>query len=356
MGTAQDDFERILERCSARLAEIDLEVPDLELSAPPRQARLSDALKAPAPPKPPPPPPPRPAPPAAAPKAAPPEEEDEVFPPRGRRDAMPPPPAPSRRLTPAPARAPWKPRVTPAGWAAAGAAAAVALGLWLTRESARSADFALDSGDALAVREDKGDLLVAQGAGLLVLSQDGRELGRAALDAAVAGMSWSNGSLWSTDGVTPAVIERRDGVHPTAFRLNHVPSDLYATERYLWTAQKGEHAIRQYLISRSMLGVVLQPIDRYDLPGIDPDAFAVDSSDVLWVLDVAARRLWRLRPLNGVYKPADYAPLTPVIGADGGMKDLSIKNGSVWLLSKPAGGGQVHVLRLPVNRFEWTPV
>ena len=376
----QDDFEQLLERCSERLSEITLSVAALE-GGPPRQTPVYSLAPAVPPPKasaPPPvipdaappapapaalPEPPRAAPFAPSPKPAVEEDaEDDVFPPARVRARTPPPSVPLWRARPAPTPTPAPvPQPAPSGRlgtavaAAAALAAAAAFGVWLTRRPAADLDIEVGDADAMAVRPEKGDVLVAEGKELVDFSHDGRTLERRPLDAPIDSLCWSQGSLWSADGRTASVVERDEGGRTTVFRLNHVPGALYVNGRYLWTADKGGHALHQFLISRSILGAILQPIDSYELNELSPEGFTLDEAGTLWLADGPTRRLFRLRLENGSFKRLASAPLSPFVGPQGNLQDLTIDQDAVWILAKPAGSRKAVLRRISIGRFDWTP-
>ncbi len=366
MAKVEDEFELLLNRCRESLGEISLRLPDLEAGAPPCPPALR--LEPEPPPLPPPPlltaveepfpgPPTagRPAPPPA-PDLPPPAEDEpeiEVFPPPAGEAGVSadletprPTPTPSSRSNPR-----WGMGAA-AGAAAAVAAAAAAAGVWWTRRPAPELALSIDPAQAMAVLPD--GLEVAEGRELVRLSRDGRLLGRAPLDGPVASLRWDDGSLWSVDGLRPEVVERRDGQRPTVFHLNHVPTALFVKGKYLWTVDGSAHALHQFLISRSILGVLLQPLDLYDLGRLTPETFAVDDDGTLWVVDAAGRRLHRLTLAGGAYRSAASAPLSTIVGPQGPIRSLSLEGNAVWLLTSPADGGRATLRRIPLNRLNWT--
>lgn len=355
---SEDEFDALLRRCTQRLSEITLKVPSLERAdAPRRPARLS--LDPAAEPREPAavltPPPEKPAPKPAPLEAH--EEEVEVFPPVRYRPAETPRPALPRVQAPAAppvtAPPPVRRRLAAPAAAAALALALVALGVWSSRR-APELTIPLDGADAMAVRPESGDVLVARGAEVTTVAPDGRITGRRTLEGAVAGLAWTPGSLWSVDGTSPEVTERRDGERPTVFHLNHVPSAVFARGQNLWTQERGGRAIHQYLVSRSILGALLQPLDLLEIPGIAPEAFAFDEAGALWVVDGQTRSLYELRAVRGAYKPVRSAALSPLLGPSGFIHGLTIDAGAVWLLSRPAGGASV-LRRIPFSRLNWNP-
>jgi len=367
---AQDEFDRLLERCTERLAEISLDIPALEDGAPrPAVYTLEPPRAKPAPPPAPPPEPPRPAPPPRLPETAAartpepppaPSAEPEVFPPAPAAAAAAPVEwhsRPPRTPPPAPAAAPV---AAPRGYgraAVAAAAAALAAGgayaVWALRRPAPDLDIEVGGADAMAVRPEKGDILVAQGRDLVDLSRSGRALGRQPLDAAVDTMCWDQGALWTADGRSPSVVERGEDGKTTFFSLNHVPAAIYAKDRYLWTAERGGGGLHQFLISRSILGAMLQPIDSFALGGLSPESFTLDDAGTLWLADGPTRRLYRLRLENGSYKRISSAPLSPVVGPEGKLRDLTVDGDAVWLLAEHAGGGAA-LRRIAVSRLDWS--
>jgi hypothetical protein len=374
-----DEFEVLLERCRENLSEINLRIPTLESSAP-RQAVYSLTSPPAAPPVLPPPPPP---PPPVA--AAPPEpvsrrepdpvpeikpkpavveerEEQEIFPPLHARQRTPPPSVPLWSVPPPSVSvpAPEPESVMPGRRAATATAAAFAVaigtfGVWLARRPAPDLDLEVGAADAMALRPEKGDILVAEGKELVDLDRKGRTLERRPLeDAPVESLRWEQGSLWSTDGRTASVIERADGGRTTTFRLNHIPSSIFVKENYIWTSEKGGQVLHEFLISRSILGALLQPLDSFDLNGLSPETFTFDDAGALWLVDEPTRRLYRLRLENGSYKRTASAPLSPFVGPQGELRSLSVEGGTVWILSQ-ASGGRSSLRRIAVSRFDWTP-
>lgn len=380
----KDEFELLLERCRENLSGITLSIPTIEKDAP-RPPTLYSLEPPAAPPKaaepaafhlPPKPPeairpeaPPPPAEPEPAPEPDPEptrpvaeERETDVFPPVYAAPQTPPPSAQLWRVQP-PAPAESSDRRRPElsarngrrAAAAAVVAAAGAAGLWLARRPAADLRIEVGDADAMAVRPEKDDLLVAEGKELLDLSRDGRTLGRKPLDAPVDSLCWEHGSLWSADGRTASVVEHADDGRSTVFTLNHVPGALYLKDKYLWTAEKGGSVIHQFLISRSILGALLQPLDSYQLSGLFPAAFAIDEAGFLWIADQPTRRLVRLRFENGSYKQVASAPLSPFLGPEGKLRDLTIEGGAVWILTQQGNAGRSFLRRIVLTHLDWTP-
>ena len=119
--------------------------------------------------------------------------------------------------------------------------------------------------------------------------------------------------------------------------------------------EKGGHSLHQFLISRSILGAILQPIDSFELAGRSPDSFTIDDDGTLWIVDQPSRRLFRLRLENGAYKQVSSAPLSPFVGPDGKLRSLTIENEAVWILTQPRTGGGAALRRISLSRFDWTP-
>ena len=361
-----DDFDALLKRCSQQLSRISLELPDMETASPGRAPKLSLG-PAPAPARRPPAAPPPAAPPAPIPVVRAPEpvpdvhEEIEVFPPLITRPRTPTPqplPRVAAPLQAKPAAAPARSlRAAPlvAAAAVAAAAAIAAFGLWTSRRPSAEITIPIDGADAMAVRPEYGDILVARGTELLTISPKGAELSRRDLEGRVVGLRWTPGSLWSVDGTSQEVTERREGERPTVFHLNHVPSALFARGNTLWTQEKGGHSIHQYLVSRSILGALLQPLDLLEIPGMTAEAFAFDDAGTLWVVDDETRSLYQMRAENGAYKAVQRAPLSPLLGPSGVIHGLSIEDDAAWILSSPAGGGASVLRRVPFARLDWGP-
>jgi hypothetical protein len=150
-------------------------------------------------------------------------------------------------------------------------------------------------------------------------------------------------------------VERVEGGRATTFRLNHVPGALYVKDKYLWTAEKAGGVLHQFLISRSILGALLQPLDSFELSGLYPETFTFDEAGALWLVDQPTRRLYRLRLENGTFKRVSSAPLSPLFGPQGRFRGLSVENGAVWILSQPGPGGRAALRRIAVARLDWTP-
>lgn len=332
-----DEFERILQQCRQRLSEIDLRLPEID-PAPPRASfdlLGVDPAPDPAPPRSvPPPPEPEPPPHDAAPR--------EERPPRLERAGS---PAPAGRGYPR--------------WAAVAAAAFIlssSVGYWLSRQETGGLSLTFDRVDALGSAPGRGKAAVASGKTVTVLDADGRVVETRTLDASVAAISWSGGSLWTADGRTPALVERRADGKATSFALNHVPAAIDAGEKYLWSVDAKGKVLRQFLITRSMLGVFLQPLDLYDLPQFTVACFAMDSDGTLWLVDASSRALYRLKPEGTAYKPTARASLTPVIGGAGRIQGIALEDGTLWILVAPRDDKDACLLRrLSRRRLRWTP-
>lgn len=343
----EDEFERILERCRSGLSEISLDLPDIDPAPAPPPIRLVED----------PPPPPAPAPPPPPPEPAP--APKPVLKPAPAT----PTPRPSPRPTPIPRpSAPALPRLRDIPWRAAALATATlilcaaAYRNW-SRLDAKPLTLELARVDAMsdALGTGKGKLVIAAGRVVTVLDDKGRSVETRSLPVPVAAMSMSAGSLWTVDGRTPTIVEHRADGTSSSFTVNHVPAALDAHEKYLWTTDEKSHQIHQYLITRSMLGLFLQPLDLYDLPGLSVDCFDMDYEGVLWLVDGPSRRLFRLKAEEAVYKPMDSTPLTPLVGNSGRIKGLAIKNGRLWLLVSPEDGTGPSVLkRLSISSLRWT--
>ncbi|MDE2512383.1 MAG: hypothetical protein KGL74_14755, partial [Elusimicrobia bacterium] len=285
------------------------------------------------------------------------DDEIEIFPPAAARVRTPP-PVRVARAEPEPVKAPAHVPAAPRKrnwpvWAAAAALAVTALAVWGYRRAPDDVRLPLDGADAMTFRPETGDILVAQGTELQTLSRAGRVLARDTLSAPVVSLAWNRGSLWSADGKTPQVTERRDGGKTTVYRLNHVPAALYAEGNNVWTVEKNGRALHQYLISRSILGAMLQPLDLFELPEITPDAFAFDSSGTLWVADDESRSLVRMRAEKGIYKATQRAPLSPLLGPAGEFRGLASDGDAVWILSRPEGGGAALLSRVRAGALDW---
>jgi|GEM_PF-1591257 len=245
-------------------------------------------------------------------------------------------------------------RESPFGWGALGLVAlvaAVGYGVWRLQGPPVDRVFNLEGGDAAALRPERSDLVVAAGTKLLDVSDAGRVVERSTLESPAASLSWNQSALWSVDGRSSAVVELPDGTkRSTTFTLNYVPQAVYSRGRYLWTLEGGT-TIRQYLVSRSLVGVQLQPLDLYQLAGISADAIAVDDAEVLWVFDRTARRLCRLHKVGPALRPIDSASLAQWIGA-APVRALSVDDGFVWVLVG-ADGGRAALHRIQVGRLDW---
>lgn len=373
--TLDDELERLLDTCQAKISGIELYVSELEAAGRPASRPRPEPLPRPERRPAPPPqaaPPPEPSPDPARPAAPPEDRAPGVAPLEPPARPWEPPfelrePAPQRPL-PAPAargeQGPFS-RLTPSalddarGPALAfllAGAAAVAAGLLLWRAPRLRPDrvIELDSAQALVVRPERGDLLIAQGLKLVELSADGRARDWQALDAPLTGIAWSQDGLWSVDAST-AAVERRSNGKSVVFPLNHIPTAVYARDRYLWTLEKGGEMIHQFMLSTTILGPRLLPLDLYRLPGLSTESIALDDGGLLWLVDKRTGRLFRLR-LEGIsYRAIDSAPLTPLIGASSEVLSLSVEGGAVWLLVRPEASARSVLHRIPAKLLYWTP-
>ena len=211
--------------------------------------------------------------------------------------------------------------------------------------------------DAMSKVPESRGVALSAGNVVTILDRDGRAVETRPLDAPVTALSLTPGSLWTSNGRTPALVEQRAAGRRATFTLNHVPLYVDAQERSLWTSDDKGKQIHQYLITRSMLGVFLQPLDLYDLPELTADCFDMRNDGVLWVVDAPSRRLYRLKADGPAYRPVDSAPLAAFIGGAGRGRGLAVVEGYLWLLLSPDDGKGASVLkRLSLRRLAWTPV
>ncbi len=380
--TADDDFERLLARCRAQLDSISLHLPAMEgETSAPQERAPSPGMQTPPPAPPPPTPPPeparveitavKPAPAAAAtarqtivsvapaPEAPPPVVAIRESSPASPRFDPPPAPLPDLTPPPSPPRRFVKPRAAPAAppsWRPAAyglAALAAGAGLWWWQRPPLDRPFSLAASDAAALRPPRADILVAQGSTLLDLTEDGRVIARSALPSPVTAIGWQGGYLWSVDGRSRMIKERRDGAEQdTVFAVNFAPARFCLHGRQLWALEPDGRVVRQYLISRSLLGVQLQPLDEYRLPGIEAAAIALDDAERLWVADRASARLLRLTREGPGYRLSDSASLADILKPGAEVRSLDVLDGQVWLLaSQPDGRSTMH--RLSADRLGW---
>lgn len=354
-NSPDDAFEGILKRCRDKLAEIDLRLPEidpappqpsvdlLDLELPPEPAMKPEPLFSSLPPEGSP-EPEQPSPPAA------PEHGSEPGPgreePFGPRASEPPEPAAAER------------KVSRWAWVALAAVIlAASAGYWAIRRGTEGLSLPFENADALGGAAGKGRLMVAAGKSVIILDESGRVVETRPLDAPVAAVAWSGGSLWTADGRAAAFVERRADGKSTSFALDHIPVAVDANDKYLWSVDAKGKMLHQFLVTRSMLGVFLQPLDLYDLPEFTVECFALDAEGVLWLVDSPSRRLYRLKQEGTVYKPLAYASLASVIGDAGRIQGITIVAGSPWLLLAPRAEGGVHLLRrLSRRRLDWTSV
>ncbi|MEK7383281.1 MAG: hypothetical protein AAB262_08340, partial [Elusimicrobiota bacterium] len=261
-----------------------------------------------------------------------------------------------------PPRAPFAPSRTPTPRRLRSSAIAVAVlvlsgaGFWLSRRGTQDLALTFDRADAMSGVPAGSGVAIAAGNTLTILDANGHAVETRALDAPVAALSWSVGSFWSANGRTKAVVEHRLDGETSSFGLNHVPSSISASEKNLWSTDEKGRQIHQFLITRSMLGMFLQPLDLYDLPDLTAECFDMDADGVLWMVDAPSRRLYRLKVDGAVYKPVESAPLIPLIGGAGRVKGIAVDDGRLWILVSAADGRGASVLkRLSLRRLAWTP-
>jgi len=301
-GVPQDEAEKILRDCREKLSRIRLDLPEIDPTVtPPPRAKL---------------PPPR---------------------------ASPP------------------PRARTLDWikahrshCAATLGAVLVLVAWMMLGGRGELTLTLADGDALAVRAETNDLLVAAGGSLLRLNAQGKILETLPFSAPACDLAWSSGSLWSVDGRAPAVTERAERKAPSVFALNHVPTSIHVHGNSLWTVEKDGRSIKQFMITRSLLGTFLQALDIHDLGALQPESFDVDESGLLWLVDAPTRRLYKLKASSGAYRAVAWAPLMPLIGPSGRVRGLTVQDEAVWLLQKVDGERGAVLHRLPLRRLDWT--
>ena len=374
MSTAEDDFEQVLTRCREQLTDITLTVPDLDEEGGDRVARFSleemtathpnrsesaDIVAASEPTV------------SSEPivsVAMDPEEprtesvmEDVPALADMERTSLEPPPqvnqeSPSPKSLPAARRRAQKAGDRNLRFAVSLFVALAAAGLAayrLTRDQGNSLQIPLgSSATALAHSFDLGEFYVAQGGEVLTFTRAGALLRRKKIDGELAALRWNQGALWSVDGKSSNVVERR-GARPTIYTLNHVPNTLFLNDRFLWTGERSSRTLRQFMLSRSILGAMLQPIDRVDLPSnIDLLTFSFDPGGDLYVVDNSQYRLIRFRLNGGTYRPFLSAPLSPILGPDESLHRLYLERGSLWALSNPENGRSA-LKRIPFSSLHW---
>ena len=260
--------------------------------------------------------------------------------------------------TPRPHAVPRAAPARPLRWAALGgtALALCLAAFWLSRRGTETLSSTLARADAMSDVPGSGGVAIAADTTVTILGSDGHPLETRPLDAPVVALSWSSGALWTANGRTPALVEHRADGGTSSFAVNHVPTAIDAHEKYLWSVDAQGKQVHQYLITRSMLGMFLQPLDLYDLSELTVESFDMDEEGVLWLVDSASRRLYRLKADGAVYKPVDSAPLTPLIGTTGRTKGIAIGSENIWILVSPEDGPGSSVLkRFPLRRLTWTP-
>lgn len=274
-----------------------------------------------------------------------------AFPKRENALVRTPPPAKtvSRAVPPAPSR---RPRLL--ALAAVTGLGLAAAAYWAARRAPAGLEVPLGDASAVAVRPGSADFMVVQHGELEVRTEAGAVTERRPFPGTIESMRWIQGSLWTLDGTSAEVTERRPGERPTIFRLNHVPSALFVTGSSVWTVEKNGRTLHQYLLSRSILGAMLQPLDLLEIQNLTADTIAFDDSGTLWIADDRTRSLFRLRAQSGVYKIVDRAPLSPLLGPVGALRSLTVDGDSVWIFTRPAGGGNGTLRRIPISRLDWT--
>ena len=203
-SSPDDEFERILTQCRERLSEIDLRLPEIDPAPPRPSLELLDLAPEPEPtPAPAVPQPPAPEP---QPQAAPSKAEDQQF----RLEQESPGPAGQGSLR----------------WTAVAVAALLlssSVGYWLSHRGPGDLSLTFEHADALGSVHGGGKVAVAAGKIVTILDADGRVLETRSLDAPVAAISWSGSSLWTADGRTSTLVERRADGKSTSFALSHIP-------------------------------------------------------------------------------------------------------------------------------------
>ncbi len=376
MPTAEDDFEQLLTRLREQLTDIALTVPDLDTEGGERVPRFSlgEAAVKPASSD------------AATIVAASEPMAAWKTPPNMSVDAAPARLEPAQTLPPAQAAAsyfqdaptasvfiatppPTAPDVT-APWRKFGvrnailaASLLIALGIAglgayrLSQDGEGAIRIPLDQpASAFMLTADLQEFLISEGNELLTVAHSGEIRRRRFVEGAFAALRWSQGAVWTIDGRSAAITERRGEMRPTVYSLNHVPTSLYLNDRFLWTGERSTRTLRQFMVSRSILGAMLQPIDRIDLPAnIDLIAFSFESGGDLYVADARQHRLVRFHTTGGAYRALQSAPLSPILGPDDSHHRFFLEKGNIWALTNPTGGVS-EIKRIPFSSLNWAPV
>lgn len=243
-------------------------------------------------------------------------------------------------------------------WAYAVAAAAflatgVAFVEHLSEPPLISDSFRVDGAEALAVQTDHAGLVIARTGQLDDIRLDGTIRSSRPLPSAMINMQMNKSELWSVDGEHRQVRVERDGSHSTVFPLNHVPGAVFVKDTELWTAEKDGRGMHQYLISRSILGPMLQPLDAFEIENITPEVIAIDRNGLLLIIDDQTRSIYRLRSEGGIYKIQQRADLSALAGGAVKFHGCAIDEKEAWFLVKDDTGAET-AKRVELARLSWT--
>ncbi|MBI4347895.1 MAG: hypothetical protein HY553_13645, partial [Elusimicrobia bacterium] len=281
------------------------------------------------PPPPPPPPPPRPAPPPIT-------EHDQLPLPKPPIEPPEPPPEPG---------SPWLAAFLSLAILGATGAGWYALQGWRQWQQGRAHRvFTLDFGNAalLAVRD--GLVATVDPKRGLLFTLDAETLATRSIqkfsDAAVGGLSWGKGCLWTTAPDESWVVQREEGSGAKVKRVYELPGTrptaIAWDGRELWIYDAGAGMLRRYGI-----GEKLAVLGEWPLETVPAGLHVAD--DLLWVAEKATRRIVRYR-VGPALEPFDTIDLGRWLPADRRVSGFAVQGGALWLLTESPS--ELHRLRL----------
>lgn len=171
-------------------------------------------------------------------------------------------------------------------------------------------------------------------------------------NAGTGGITWADGTLWSTEIGRNAIYQHAPGpdnrIHRIYATPNRRPLSLCSDGDNIWAADAQASLAYRYLIGHSLIGTSLTPLNQYALPGAAPARLHA-TEGLLWVLDPKSLRLSRYRYDTGSLQLADSADLSAWLTAASQIEGMTASPAHLWILT----GAPPTLHRFDLAHIKW---